>query len=164
MIPEPGNAYREKLAAVNPPVAELTLQVRAMVLEEAAGAFEHLYPAGGGVAVSFSFTGKAMHAFIHVVAYDTWVLLGFNDGAALADPGRALRGDAARSRHIRISSQNDAERGFVRRFVQEAVKRAVRPEAVILTEPKPLVRGNYVRKKRITGGVRGSRRVGSKPA
>ena len=154
MIPPPTKEYLDLLAAFEPHIMELTLAVRAIVLEEAPGAFELLYGVSKAVAAAYTFTAKPNHAFIHIAAYSSWVNLGFNKGVNLPDPGCILRGDGTWIRHIRLSSIADSERVSVRKLVQEAVRRAPRPAAVILTEP--------AKKKRPTGGVRRNRGSGSK--
>ena len=163
MIPPPAKEYLDFLAAFEPRITELALAVRAIVLEEAPGAFELPYDVTNAVAAAFTFTAKPNQAFIHIAAYSSWVNLSFNKGVDLPDPGRILRGESTFIRHIRISSIADTERFFVRRFVREAVLRAQRPAAVILTEPKPVVRAIYAKRKRPTGAARGNRGAGSKP-
>ena len=154
MIPPPAKEYLDLLAAFEPRIMELTLAVRAIVLEEAPGAFELLYDVSNAVAAAYTFTAKPSHAFIHIAAYSSWVNLGFNKGVDLPDPGCILRGDGTWIRHIRLSSIADSERVSVRKLVQEAVLRAPRPATVILTES--------AKKKRPTAGARGNRRSGSK--
>jgi hypothetical protein len=158
MIPPPAQEYLDLLAACGPEVTGLALGLRAMVLEEAPGAFDVEYEAYKAVATGFSFTGKSAQTFIHIAAFRNCVNLGFNKGGDLPDPGRILRGDGPALRHIRISSQADIERSFIRKFIQEAVRRAVRPHAVVLT------RTATEKKKGPTGGAPGNRGAGSKRA
>jgi len=155
MIPPPTKEFLDLLAALEPRITDLALVVRAIVLEEAPGAFELPYDATLAVAAGYTFTGRPAQVFIHIAAYSGWVNLGFNKGVDFPDPGRILRGDGLNVRYIRVSSIADTERFFVRKFIQEAVRRAPLPAAVILTAP--------AKKKRPTGGVRGNRGAGSKP-
>lgn len=155
MTPPPTKEYLDLLAALEPRITDLALAVRAIVLEEAPGAFELPYDATPAVAAGYTFTGRPAQVFIHIAAFSGWVNLGFNKGVALPDPGRILRGDGVSIRYIRISSIADTERFFVRKFIQEAARRAQRPAAVILREPP--------KKKRPAGGVRGNRETRSKP-
>jgi hypothetical protein len=165
MIPPPTPEYLDAINALHPGIAEIALTVRTMVLEEAPGAFELPYQTGSSVAVAFSFTGKPQQAFIHTVVYKNWVSLGFNRGVDLPDPARILRGDAVFIRHLRISSIPDAERHYVRSFVREATRRAIRPAVVVLKEPEKKAQPKKrepVKRKRVRGAARGSRATDSK--
>jgi len=74
------------------------------------------------------------------------VNLGFHQGAALPDPKGLLQGSGKHVRHIRISSEADLARPFVRQFVKAAVKRAIRPEKA--APPASLVRAIYPKRRR----------------
>lgn len=169
MIPPPTTEYLDAITALAPSLMEIALTVRTMVLEEAPGAFELPYESLNAVAVAFSFTGKPQQAFIHTVVYKDWVGLGFNKGVDLPDPSCILRGDGVYIRHIRISSIPDTERHYVRHFVHEATRRAIRPAVVVLKEPEKKVEPETPKRKqappkrkRVRGGVRGNRGVGLK--
>src|SRR5215472_3197364 len=80
------------LASYDPHVADLTLALREVVLEEAPDAIESIVK-GYAVAIGFSFTGKPLKdGFCHIVTYSSYVNLGFNRGALLPDPNRVLAG------------------------------------------------------------------------
>jgi hypothetical protein len=135
--------FLEQLAALGGQTEELALSVRTMVLEEAADASEIRYEVANAVSIGYSFTGRPGDLFLHIAAYASWVNLGFNEGAALADPARILRGEGMKIRYIRISSLADLERPFVRRFVQQAATAARKPVAV---DPRTVVKALKERK------------------
>jgi hypothetical protein len=110
------------LAPYDPHIADLTLALRDVVLEEAPEAIESISK-GYAVAIGFSFTGKPMKdGFCHVVTYASHVNLGFNRGAQLPDPNRVLAGKGKSIRHITIHDQSELERPFLRRYLQAAIE------------------------------------------
>jgi hypothetical protein len=114
----------ELLAARDPGVADLTLALRNVVLEEAPGATELVHDVKYAIALNYTFTGRMKGAFAHIVVYTKHVNLGFYCGAELPDPKKLLQGDGKRIRHIRIASHADVARQHVRAFLCEAVARA----------------------------------------
>ena len=60
--------------------------------------------------------------FCHIVAYSSYVNLGFNRGALLPDPGKALAGTGKLIRHVTIQNHDDLERPLIRRFLQAAIQ------------------------------------------
>jgi hypothetical protein len=145
-IPPPNRDYLKFLAVYGPEITALALAVRKLVLEEAAGAAELIYDAYNAVASGYSFTGRPSDACIHIAVYAKWVNLGFNRGVDLSDPQGILQGAGRQVRHIRIASEADLDRAFVRRFVKAAVARAIRPEKPI--EGASEVRAIYPRRRR----------------
>lgn len=114
------------LAAYDPHVADLTLALREIVLEEAPDAIESIVQ-GYAVAIGFSFTGKPLKdGFCHIVAYSTHLNLGFNRGASLPDPNRVLEGKGKMIRHITIRGRKELERPFIRRYLQAAIEQVGR--------------------------------------
>lgn len=145
-VPPPHPDHLKFLAVYGPEITALTLAVRQLVMEEAAGASELIYDATSAVASGYTFTGRPSDASIHIAVFAKWVNLGFNRGVDLPDPQGHLQGSGRQIRHIRIASAADLERSFVRRFVKAAVKRAVRPETAVA--PRSEVRAIYARKRR----------------
>jgi hypothetical protein len=110
------------LAAYDPHVADLTLALREVVLEEAPEAIESIVKSYA-VSVGFSFTGKPLKdGFCHIVTYSSYVNLGFNRGALLPDPNRVLAGTGKMTRHITFRTQGELERRFIRRYLQAAIE------------------------------------------
>ena len=88
-----------------------------------------------------------------MAAYSGHVNLGFNRGAALADPAGLLVGSGARIRHVRVATRRElaapALRGLVRAAVAQGRALApgagravalVRPTTGAKRRPKPRVR------------------------
>src|SRR5262245_11517687 len=88
------------LEAYEPAIAKLFFATRKVVLGAAPGASELVYDAYNAVTVAYSFSERLREAFCHVAAYRGYVNLGFNRGAALADPEGLLVGTGARIRHV----------------------------------------------------------------
>src|SRR5215831_8688967 len=115
------------LAAYNPHISDLTLALRELVLEEAPEALESI-SRGYALAIGFSFTRKPLKdGFCHIVAYRKYVNLGFNRGALLPDPNGVLAGTGKLIRHITIHNENDANRPFLRRYLQAAIEQVNTP-------------------------------------
>ena len=106
------------LASYDPHLADLTLALRDVVLEEAPEAIESISK-GYAVAIGFSFTGKPLKdGFCHIVTYGSHVNLGFNLGALLSDPKKLLVGKGKSIRHITIRDHKELDGPVVRRFLQ----------------------------------------------
>ena len=122
MTKPPDRRLLSYLAPYDPHVADLTLALRDLVLEEAPDAIESLSK-GYAVAIGFSFTGKPLKdGFCHIVTYPSHVNLGFNRGALLPDPHGVLEGSGKSIRHITIRSQGELDRPFLRRYLQAAIE------------------------------------------
>lgn len=110
------------LAAYDPHISDLTLELREIVLEEAPDAIESIV-IGYALAIGFSFTGKPLKdGFCHIVTYKTHVNLGFNRGALLPDQNKVLEGKGKAIRHATIRNHRDLERPFVRRYIRAAIE------------------------------------------
>jgi len=143
----PNPEYLDFLAAYDPPVIELALATRELVLEEAPEAIELIYDAYSAVSAGYSFTGRPSESFVYVAAYASAVNLGFWRGASFPDPRKVLQGTGKQSRHIKIASLSDLEKPAVREFVQLAIEQAKRPE-VAVAKGKSVVRAVYEKKRR----------------
>lgn len=133
------------LASYDPQVADLTLALRDVVLEEAPDAMESVVK-GYAVAIGFSFTGKPLKdGFCHIVTYSGYVNLGFNRGALLPDPNRVLAGKGKMIRHITIRDQKELERQFVRRYLQAAIEHVGGPPVAEKSAAKNSARKNKTR-------------------
>jgi len=122
MIRPPDRKLISFLASYDPQVSSLALAAREVVLEEAPEAKESISK-GYAVAIGFSFTGKPLKdGFCIVVAGKNHVNLMFNRGTSLPDPNRALEGTGKAMRHIKIRSEKDLHRAFVRRYIQAAIE------------------------------------------
>jgi hypothetical protein len=128
MTKPPDRRLLSYLAPYDPHVADLTLALRDMVLEEAPEAIESISK-GYAVAIGFSFTGKPLKdGFCHIVTYTSHVNLGFNRGASLPDPHRILAGSGKSIRHVTIRNQSELDRPFLRRYLQAAIEQITTAE------------------------------------
>jgi hypothetical protein len=109
------------LAAYDPSIADLALALRQIVLEEAPDASESVYQVYT-VAIWFGFNGKMKDMFCYITTHARHVNLGFPRGATLPDPNRVLQGDGKTMRHIKLASDGDLERPFLRRYIQAAME------------------------------------------
>jgi hypothetical protein len=138
------------LAVYDPHVADLTLALREVVLEEAPDAMESIVK-GYAVAIGFSFTGKPLKdGFCHIVTYSSYVNLGFNPGALLPDPNHVLAGKGKMIRHITIRDQKELERQFVRKYLQAAIEQVGGPPVAAPEKISPAraARGKTVSRKK----------------
>jgi len=126
MPPAPAKLL-ELLSTRDSGLAELTLALREIVLEEAPGATELVHDVKYAIALNYTFTGRLKGAFAHIVVYRGHVNLGFYKGAELADPKKFLEGDGKSIRHLRIGSHGDLAKRHVRKFLGEAISRAAQP-------------------------------------
>jgi hypothetical protein len=117
----------ELLADHDPAVVALALALRSLILEEAPSANETAYDAGYAVSSFFSFTGKWTEAFCYVAAYARHVNLGFNRGADLPDPDRRLRGTGKQLRHLKIKTEDDLQKVYLKDLLRAAIARVQGP-------------------------------------
>jgi hypothetical protein len=117
------------LEAYDRHISELALALREVILEEAPDASESIYQVYT-VAIWFGFSGKMKDMFCYIATNAGHVNLGFPRGASLPDPNRVLEGDGKTMRHIKLRSQRDVERPFVRRYIQAAMEQAAPAGAI----------------------------------
>jgi hypothetical protein len=106
-------------------VRELALQVRALVLEEMAPCYENIYDAYSAVAIGYGTSDRLRDGVFHIAVYSKHVNLGFNDGAALADPKGILQGSGNQIRHVTIKTPDDLARPEIRAYLKRARKVAL---------------------------------------
>jgi hypothetical protein len=117
-------------------IRELALQLRALVLEEMAPCYENIYDAYSAVAIGYGTSARLRDGIFHIAVYSKHVNLGFNDGAALADPKGILLGAGNQIRHLTIKTAADLARPELRAYMKRARKFAL-AEAKKLGEPPP---------------------------
>src|SRR5580704_7935554 len=113
------------LEAYDRHISDLALALRELILEEAPDASESIYQVYT-VAIWFGFSGKMKDMFCYIATNAGHVNLGFPRGSTLPDPNRVLEGEGKIMRHIKLRSQRDVERPFVRRYIQTAMELAAR--------------------------------------
>ena len=106
-------------------IQKLALDLRALVLEEMAPCHENIYDAYNAVAIGYGPTDRLSDGIFHIAVYAKGVNLGFNHGAALADPAGILEGVGKHIRHIKIKTPSDLERSEVRAYMRRAHQLAV---------------------------------------
>ena len=144
----PPAALREFLEPYDPLISRLFFATRKTVLLAAPDATELIYDAYNAVTAAYSFTGRLREAFCHVAAYRSYVNLGFNRGAGLADPERLLVGSGRYIRHIRIAAIGSLKRPAVQSLVRAAVEEARRVSPTPRATPESIVKAVYAKKRR----------------
>jgi hypothetical protein len=109
------------LEAYDPPIADLALALREIILEEAPDASESIYQVYT-VAIWFGFSGKMKDMFCYIATNARHINLGFPRGSTLPDPNRVLEGEGKAMRHIKFATQGDLERSFVRRYIRASIE------------------------------------------
>ncbi len=117
----------QSLGAFDATIQRLALAARAAVIREAPDALEVIGNAGGGVSVTFSFTGDAAGAFTYVSASAEQVDLGFSNGAGLPDPNKKLAPDGGKKRKVKLVGAIDLRDPYLVGLVQAAIAKAPRP-------------------------------------
>jgi Domain of unknown function (DU1801) len=106
-------------------IQKLALQLRALVLAEMAPCYENIYDAYSAVAIGYGTSDRLRDGIFHIAVYSKHVNLGFNDGAALADPKGILEGTGNQIRHISIKTPDDLARPEIRAYIKRARKFAL---------------------------------------
>ena len=114
------------LEAYDRPISDLALALREVILEEAPDASESIYQVYT-VAIWFGFSGKMKDMFCYIATNAKHVNLGFPRGAVMPDPNRVLEGEGKTMRHIKLASERDLERPFVRRYIRAAIEQVGAP-------------------------------------
>lgn len=107
-------------------VADLALDLRALILEEVPLADELLYDSYNAVSAAYSLSEHLRHAFCPVATDTRHVNLGFNQGADMDAPDGLLDGSGKRIRHLKMKSPEDLEQPHVRAFIREAAANIAR--------------------------------------
>jgi len=136
MAHPPPRALIKFLKPYDREIRDLALQLRALVLEEMAPCYENIYDAYSAVAIGYGTSERLSDGIFHIAVYSKGVNLGFNDGAALADPKGILEGTGNRIRHIKMRKPSDIVRAEVRAYIRRARKVAL-ADARKLGEPAP---------------------------
>jgi hypothetical protein len=124
------------------------LGVRQVVLTEIPSVSETVNDVSYTVTNGFTFSGRVKEAFCYVVAYSSYVNLGFAWGAELPDADRKLQGTGKLHRHLRIETQADLDRPEVRRFIHQAADRAMIAGGPVALKPTVVVKGPAASKRR----------------
>jgi hypothetical protein len=146
-IREPHPQLLEFLSRYSPAVRKLMLRVRELVLVEIPSVSETVNDVSYAVTNGFTFSGRVKEVFCYVVAYSSYVNLGFARGAELPDPDRKLQGTGKLHRHLRIETPADLDRPEVRRFIHLAADRAMIAGGPVALKPTVVVKGPALTKR-----------------
>jgi hypothetical protein len=116
------------LTAYPPPVGELFLAARALLLRDLTPVVELHYDATSAVCAGFSYTGDVKGLFVNLAAYADHVTLVFPWGANLKDPERRLRGGGKQVRHMRVTGVETLRAPYVKDLIAQARGLAPRPD------------------------------------
>ena len=116
------------------------------MLREIPSASETVYDVSYTVSNGFTFSGRFKEAFCYVVAYASYVNLGFPQGAELPDPHHRLKGTGKAHRHIRVAAQADLEDPELGRFIRLAADRAEIIGGPVALKPEVRVKGPAMKK------------------
>jgi hypothetical protein len=107
-------------------VQALMISGRRRLLALVGPATELLFDATSAVCAGFSYTGQARDNFLNLAAFPKHVTLVFSWGATLTDPGKVLKGEGSRVRHMRLASLADLKRPEVVKLIRQAAAKAPR--------------------------------------
>lgn len=122
-------------------IRELAFKLRALVLEEMAPCYENIYDAYSAVAIGYGASDRLRDGIFHIAVYSKHVNLGFNDGAALADPKGILQGTGNQIRHLTIKTNADLARPEIRSYIRRARKLALGEAKKLGLPPPPKPKG-----------------------
>ena len=101
-------------------IQELTLSLRAIVLDELAPCHESIWDAYNAVALGYGPSERLKDDVCHIAVYPKHVNLGFNQGAHLADPRGILQGTGKNVRHVTLKTPADFGRPTIRQYLRGA--------------------------------------------
>ena len=116
------------LSKFSPEVRRTARTTLAKMRRRLPGALELVYDNYNALAIGFGPSERTSEAIFSIALFPRWVSLFFlQSGARLPDPRKLLKGSGKRARHIVLTSAVDLDRPGVRKLMQEALTRAVRP-------------------------------------
>jgi hypothetical protein len=118
--PEPPE-LAEFLGPFDHDVVEIVRSLRERLLAEMPAAREFVWDATNAVSLAYTPTARWQDGICHIAVYTRHANLGFNDGAALADPLGLLVGTGARIRHVTIRSVDEAGAPWIADYVRAAM-------------------------------------------
>jgi uncharacterized protein DUF1801 len=145
------------LRRYDPPVRELALRLREVVLCELGPCHERIYDAGYAVAVWYSYDGRVMDSVCYIGVYRQHVNLGFHRGSRLPNPHGLLQGTGAWMRHIKMRTPADIARPELRDYLKAAIVDAI--DDPVPNVERPVLRRvvTTVTRRTKTSGSRASR-------
>ena len=117
-MPEP--TLEEFLAPYSPPVRELTLAARALILQAFPGALE-LVDVPSKI-IAYGRGRKYADLVCALAPFTSHVNLMFSSGASLPDPAGLLQGTGKRARHVKLTSPADLEQPALLALLEKALE------------------------------------------
>ncbi len=120
MLGANASQFEDLLRLAREPLRPVMVRLRDLVLEVHPDAYE-VVRLGERAASYGCGPRKMIDGYAYIMAFRSWVNLGFFRGTSLPDPEGLLEGTGVRLRHVKVRSVDDAERPGVRRLIQEAL-------------------------------------------
>ncbi len=106
------------LAAYEPSVRKLALQLRTLLLKVAPDAEEKVHRPWKTIGY------RAGAVFCAILPHGAWVNLQFHRGAELDDPGGLLAGTGKSMRHVKLEAAAEIKRPALRKLIRSAADHA----------------------------------------
>ena len=105
-------------------MVEVVHRLRDGVLTEMPRAHEFVWDATNTVSLVYTPTTRWQDGVCHIAAYAKHANLGFNNGAAIADPLGLLQGTGSKIRHITFHAVDDTTAPWIIDYVRAAMAHA----------------------------------------
>ena len=107
-----------------PEICSLAKAARRKMRTMLPGAIELIYDNYNALVVGYGPTDRASDAIFSIVLYPRWVTLFFLDGKGLPDPGKLLKGEGTRVRHIVLEGAAMLDNPEIRSLMKAALERS----------------------------------------
>jgi hypothetical protein len=112
------------LSTFPPEIQDLANELRALVKETVPNVKEAVYT--GWKLIGYRVKkGKSDAYFCYIAPFENRVMLGFEYGVQLFDPGLRLEGDGTQVRYLTVREREDIEPESFRAFIAEAAQIAI---------------------------------------
>lgn len=108
----------------NPDIATAARHALRHLRRRVPGATQLVYDNYNALAIGFGPSERASEAILSIVAYPRWVTLFFLQGAAVPDPGKLLKGEGGKVRHIVLTTPQMIASPGVDALIGRALKAA----------------------------------------
>lgn len=119
---KPNPQLKEFIAAYDPFIQQLTLDLRSFITDLVPGANELIWDNYNAVAIAYAKSEKLKDAFCHIAIYRQYVNFGFNRGAELTNQSLKLNGKGKLIRHITVRDFESFPKEDVKSMILEAVE------------------------------------------
>jgi hypothetical protein len=115
------------ISKLDPNVAKLLRECRAVLRKRLPAAFELVYDKRNAVVIGFCTTERPSDSIVSLAAYGKGVNLNFYYGGYLPDPEKILQGSGSQNRFVRLESAADLAKPKVQALIDAAVAEADPP-------------------------------------